>query len=515
MTDLLKQPHKSIAAYIRALAQDAAGGPDPTHAIGPADEAFLDRLNHFLRQEGERIIDWDNTTHLPDAFASSISRALDVGYLNQMESVFNEGGDRLARVMGHSHNQHLGEFYTALSEYMTARKEPFQVGRDNFFAPDTLDEAMWRPQLWRREMQPDAQGKLKSKLVKVDAIDWSKRPVMCMGGIGCVGMNPAELNGVMRQAEQLLGGDDIYRADSSKDVELYCISYPALYRAMMNAQVLLYNADPEHYRIPFMQDVYTQLFKPEIDKVFESAGDTIAQLRKVMRKWNFYTTSYGAVCVKSLARIVAEDLQKRGLQPDQIRPLLAEVFCLNTNPVARPDDHALCGNFSSVNLVSRNDRTVRSRAYYPQQDMPVAGRRIVPLSDNELLIWDEYPRSALRIEPLPADEMALTSSANIRQSATLDGRQNTDNTGHHAQLVTSHMLQREGDSPYARSFTPDLAQYAMRHAVLEPSMPPIAAMIEPVKLFPYPREIGTVQERLPYVDREELRRSAANENELT
>lgn len=514
MTELLQQPHPTFAHYVSALAQAAMDSAEEKRLLMPEDDRFFQALNRYLAAENAPLVDETAYAGLPVDFARQMHAGLDIGALNQTDNVFNEGADFAARVRSPQRTMALAALYESLAVYMQANNEAVQVGRGLSVAGDSDEARHTKVQLWRRDIRKTADGRTISELVPADQIDWSKKPVVCMGGIGSMAMNPAELNGLMKQAEQLLGGMEMYEKMQGKDVQLYCLSYPLQYRARMNAQVLSFNADPDQYVIPFMRQAYAQYWQPVVAAMLEqSEGDISAGLRSALRKWNFFTTSYGSVCVKSLSTLLAEDLLSYGMKPEQIKPLLAEVFALNANPVNRLDDTKACGNFSAIHLVSRNDRTVRSRAnhqeHYPSDDH---AEHIIPVSENELLLWSDHPRSGLLIEPLPRDELSPDNPANIRGTTQLQGRRIDDATGHHVQLTTGRLLHREGEH-LAQMYIPVHAQHALRHAVIETEMPAIDHMLSPVKLYRYPREMGTVNERLlSQREMEEERTRHANSN---
>lgn len=500
-------------------------------AIKPSDLQFFDQLNQFLINEGEPPIAPPQNGTLPSNFAQSIADALDQMHLSQQDNAFNAPRPNATRESERARSQLLGDLYGAIANLLDAHHAPYIITGERI-ERDSVPPEDQTSRLWKRVMHRTSDGRLQSELVPADHIDFSKRPVICFGGNNGNNLSQASIMSTLKHAEHALGGLDLYNEDSGcEDIELYCISHPACYRTYGNAVSLHFNADPEHNSIPWIENSFTRFLKPQLETALkqDSAGST-AHLKAALRQFNFFCSSMGSACVKSVRNHTAALLHAHRLTNAQIKEALAEAFVVMVDPTAAIDYTPPEGNFTSVYVISRNDRFVRARSDFArfatsdhEVNLPASINRhngtskayTLPHSDNELLIVNDTPVRGVAINKVEAAHRAEAGEPSKPSQSEPKTWAGIDTSGHNV-VLANHMLVEESDEPIRNIRTPEAIHYPLRNAVARrDQLGDVASLMESTQLttprFPY----GLHRIIRPsHTEAEDFKRRARNDNTL-
>ncbi len=437
------------------------------HARTSVDDRFLKALDHFLEAEKSSGLDpalFDQG--VPDDFPIFIASLMNVRSMNQEENSYNTGADALDRISSPERNQHHADLLFAMDRYLIDSGMPYQI-RNGDVVLNEVKEEDTKPRLWKRVVEKAEDGKFVSRLEEADAIDFSKKPVLCFGNARTLNNDPREIAGMMKQVETTIGGPGIYEQKGKNEgIEIYCISYPLQNYVRTSADVCAGNAAPDTYISPDAQNTFDRFLKPSLETNLPELPD-VGVLNSVLRKWNLFSYSFGTSIVKQLRNATVDCLHEKGYTTAQIKQALAEAYSMNVNPVVNLKDPHPCGSFSSVYVVSQNDLISKSRGYYQQYIGDQTAPAVIPVSDNELLVWTDGPVAG-NLWSAFGDEKNYDASGFFKQGAAAvptpaaDGRQ--DQAGHTLKLPMGRFssLNEQGE---AVMHDPSWIEYSLRNAV--------------------------------------------------
>lgn len=480
---------------------------------------FLDRFNQFLTLEGEPPLMVAPDARLPADFSQRVADAFDQMHLNQHDNAFNAARKQATRESERTRNACMADFYEAIATLLEAEHAPYTIV-GNSIAMDAVDAADHRSRLWKRVVHREAGGELRATLEPVDHIDFSRRPVICFGGNNGNNLSHPSLMHTMKNAEQALGGFDIYNEDSGcDDIDIYIIGHPACHRARSNTESFRFNANPEGYSVSWVRESFSRYFKPFIeDAIAKDSAHTLAPLKAAARKLNFFSNSFGSCCIKSVRNEMAALLHERGYSNAEIKEVFTEVCAVMVDASALLDYTPPEGNFSAVYVLSRNDRFVRARSDYqrfvdPDTLTRFPAIRPLPHSDNELLVIVDAPVRGVVWNPV---EMARDQEAGKPPRAAEiqpRGWVATDRSGHNLSLSNSRIAEIS-DEPIVRYSSPDLTEYALRNALQRPDhLGDVASLLTKTQLTPPRHPLGTGRFiHASHAETEAIRRQAGNDN---
>ncbi|MCI5049040.1 MAG: hypothetical protein MRY32_01735 [Rickettsiales bacterium] len=440
--------------FLNALDEDADQRISPERE----DLTFLKAFNIYLESEGVEAIAKDRLQNMPSDFALRMSIALDNRALSKSHNPFNSGDHVKPRVQSYTRNTRFGEMLEALYHYV-----------DHVSPKDKPDDNE-SPHLWKRVVH-EVDGKYKSELVRVDHVDPNEHAVVCFSGILAMHHDKRALNGMMKQIEKLLGGPEIYQSkDGDKPYGVYLLSYPDDHRIRYNVDLVKTNADPIHHSCSYAKRFVDEMLIPSYGLDQEPMNE--ATLKSCMRKMNFFTYSYGAAFVKEVRNLLSDYLHERGFDDAQIKRAFAECYCLNVHPTARIDTPHPCGDFSSVYVVSSEDILAPARADYTVH-VPDANKvpSLVPIDDNQLLIWTKNPVRGVAWDKPPQgiasiDGSVVASAGLIRRDAPVSYNLTA---GHDVVLGTDRMMIESDEGPQIHD--PSYVAFTLRHAVPADHLP--------------------------------------------
>jgi hypothetical protein len=224
-----------------------------------------------------------------------------------------------------------------------------------------------------------------------------KKRILCVGGASCFNDNPRQLERWMKSIERILGGPSIY----DEHVELYCISHPTDFQSSFSARSYALNADPENAVSEQARNFVDKVIKPFLFPNNEEKPD-IDKLKSRFRELNFCSTSYGGAFVREVSNYLGQLMEERGYDSETSKAVLAEAYSLSIMSSCRIDSKPERGNFSGVFVMSMNDTIIRGRVNTEKflKDKDPQKPAIVPLNDNELLVWADIPSYGFFFDPM-------------------------------------------------------------------------------------------------------------------
>lgn len=352
----------------------------PRRTLDVQDRDCLEATSRYLQSEGEAPLLMADIKDVPTDLHRRLADAFESRALTRAPTPFYTAPDTQQRAASRSRNQALADWTAALWRYYAQCEQ---------LSPDAPEHI----RLWKQEFRQAPDGTMQPHIVEVDHIDPADHAIVGFNGVA--GMHRAQpaLHGFFEQMAQVLGGDlATLTPHNGKKLVLYAASYPDAHRIRYAQEIPAFNADPEHYvsdkaRIFTHQVVLPWLGLHEGQPLLKPA-DLQAQLRRM----NLFLFSYGACIGKEIRNELASWLKEQGYNPAMIRQAFAEVYAMHIHPVCRLDESPEYGNFSSLYVASRSDVQSRARAghdrFIPPSSEPPA---LVPISDNELLVWLDHP----------------------------------------------------------------------------------------------------------------------------
>lgn len=379
---------RSFSGYTRTLISGLLSN-DVLEArpVNDNDTLFFDELNAFLQAEGESPIELNEHMFVPKQLSELLVELFDGRVLNEQEHIFNTSDDAKDRGANPERQRHVANLFQAISDYYEA-EQPDKAPQEK-----TL-------RLWKREMVADEQGQLQAELKEVDRIDFNEYAVLSMGGVTCQHTNPQYMNGMMKQAEEMLGGKEIYQQPiNGKKIAMYCISYEPRNRMSFNAEIHAANADVNHYISEEATEFVRATLLPSLGLEQGHTLKSSAELRSCLRKLNLFSSSYGTTMVLQLRNAVSEALLEAGYDKAQVREALSEVYSLNIHPTCHIEETIPeSGSFSSIYVVSQNDVTTRSRTDHlrliPSGKTPPS---LIPVNEQTVIMYRDTPTEAIEL----------------------------------------------------------------------------------------------------------------------
>lgn len=377
------------ASFIRdAFLSLLSAHADDSHSADPQLLHLLESTNAFLKESAVEPIELPEGAAVRPTFGEALVEFFNE--INHYTNPMNEQGFPCNEPEREQANMALSKLYYSVSEYLHATHVPI-TRKGVSFMPEVKPEPFIK--MWRRRVERQEDGSFQSHVEEVEGIDFSKKAVICVGGTASIHGHMPSINGLMKVAEGKLGGPEIHE----EGVELYCVSYPAAHRPSFFAETHHYNADPEYYYSETARQFADTLLMPAIDKV---AHPNLAQLKEVFSKVNLFAYSYGTVFVQEVRNYLSETLLEKGYDAREVKDVFAEAYAMNIGPTCRLDVVKTTGNFSSVYVLSPGDLNVRSKTHNHVflNAMATSGKRMKPLSENELLIYSEAPETGSFID---------------------------------------------------------------------------------------------------------------------
>lgn len=383
--ELLERPLHDQAVYGRALMQELLSA----HRLSapPQEELFslIEGINSFFLSQGVAPLTLQDTPAVAPGFAEALLERMNT--LTHQLNPFTSN-HHLPSVLTDSKAHHwLAGFYEHISDYLLATHTP--INRKNVsIQPDSASTAS-AIQIWKYTKEETAEGS-RYHMEPVDAIDFSRKTVLCFGGTAAIHGHEQALGGLIRIAEEKLGDTAIHE----EGMELYGISYPTFHRPYFFADTHRYNSDPESYYNATARDCIHKLVFPLLEEI---AHPDETRLKQLFGQLNFFAYSYGTIFVQQLRNCLEDLLKGLGYDSRTIEHCFAEAYAMHIGATCRLDITREAGNFSSVYIVSPEDLSVASKtSTLPLiRYMEIKGQKVHALSNNELLILSGSSRNSL------------------------------------------------------------------------------------------------------------------------
>lgn len=411
---MLRQHHATErpkqAQFIRESLLSLIGDHADQGALSDENlQRLLKETNAFLEDNAVDPIELPDVLAVNPAFGEALVKFFNE--INHYSNPLNERGFPSDANARDAANLAFSRLYQGVSDYLHNTHVPIRR-KGIELEPETTAEPTIK--LWRRHVTQQADGSYTSHVEEVDRIDTSLKSVICVGGTASIHGHLPSINGLMKVAETKLGGPEIH----DEGVALYCVSYPKAHRPSFFADTHHYNADPEHYYSDSAKAFANSLVMPAIDALPEPNPEL---LKEAFANINLFAYSYGTVFVQEVRNYLSQQLLERGYKAADIRDIFAEVYAMNIGPTCRLDAVKETGNFSSVYVLSPHDLNVRSRTHNHVflNALTTSGKRMKPLSENELLIYSDAPLEASFIDydnPEPETPPTPPTSQDMRQN---------------------------------------------------------------------------------------------------
>lgn len=458
-------PHSDFAqmlkeAVTRLIAEDV---PDTARIpVSAQDVALLGVINNYLKSHRQLPIDAASITDMPADFPSRLRDWCDS--LQEYTNVFTEGREAEFRTESPEENLLLAELYDGLDRYFLEKRVSINWGlaaaKPVLFAPYEGDPAEnLKPRIWKLTPDPEKPGA--RRLVEVEHIDFSRKPMICIGGGSAIHSNTKSIAAMIGSVESLLGGKEVER----EGVDVYCISHPVSQRVYLQARVCRYNADPEHYASESAVQFVREHIMPYLEEGAKpGTRQDIATIKQRLRKCNLVAFSYGTVFLQEGCNALTDALLERGYAPQEVRDALAEVYAMHLSIMCRVDGNKERGSFSSIYVISPEDRVTASRVNVAPL---LEGRRdgkshLIRKNENELIVITTAPKTLDLAQLAASGEEKGEDKGRSGAAPIMPHARNYPNTnGHLLPLYTTRM--RTGDG---RRTDPSRVEFSLRNAAV-------------------------------------------------
>lgn len=376
-----KRGHSSVAAFVfdsidhlaaknikESQLAGVGGNPLSPAAISrliTAMDGLADALGH-----DERTL-FTADTPLTESFAAGVRDFFTD--LNRTANPLNMGAEHKKRVKDPAYQAVLAAFCDGADAFLNAAGVPLERNGTHLPISDATKDVIL--------LKRGADGALN----RVEAIDTSRKAVVCFGGTANVKGNDKISAGLLQLAEETLGGKD---ACVDGNVDLYCAVYPVAHRTRFFRDTHAYNADPQRFATDGAKQFCNDYLAPSLhdDK---GALLPMPELKKAFAKFNFFAYSYGTVFAQEIRNSLRDHLKENGLDNAAVKSLLANTYCMSLGPLARLDVEKPEGHFSGVHIISETDLSIRNKS--ANIEFLSSGRKMIPLRENEVVIKAAAP----------------------------------------------------------------------------------------------------------------------------